>query len=57
MTYDCRRGIPTQYCVHFMSREPTMDEGVLQELVQLANNMGLNPRNLTLEYISHEGCW
>ena len=30
MTYDCRRGIPTQYCVHFMSREPTMDEGVLQ---------------------------
>ncbi len=59
MTYDCGEmfgGLITNYCVHFVSRRPTMDENVLQDLIKMANNMGLNPENIPFDRISHDGC-
>ena len=56
MTYDCGSGTTEEYCVHFVSRDRTMDPDVLQELVQYAEDLGLNPRDIELVYTKQENC-
>ncbi|KAK4315008.1 hypothetical protein Pmani_013749 [Petrolisthes manimaculis] len=57
--YDCgtNRLDVTNYCVHFMSRTPTMDTDKLQQLVLYAESLGLNNQNLNFTATKQEGCW
>ena len=57
ITYDCgRAGVTEEYCIHFVSRTRTMDPDVLQQLVEYAESLGLNPRGIELDFVDHEGC-
>lgn len=55
--YDCgtSNGI-TNYCIHVLSREPTLDQATFDKLIQDAENMGLNPQNLPITMTLQEGC-
>ena len=56
--YDCTTsslGV-TNYCIHVLSRAPTMDEDVFNKLMQDANDKGLNPQNLPIQMTLQEGC-
>merc|ERR1711962_977107 len=57
--YDCSQHILglLDYCVHFMSRTPTMAEEKLEMLKALVLEMGLNSHNLDYHSTSQEGCW
>ena len=47
--YDCSSNFTgTNYCVHFMSREPTMSDELLQILISRVNKLELNSFNLPL---------
>jgi lipocalin len=51
--YDCgtgtgTSGVLTYYCVHVMSRSRTMDDAQFDELMQMAEDMGLNPQALPI---------
>eukprot|EP00027_Filamoeba_sp_ATCC50430_P003981 CAMPEP_0168564444 /NCGR_PEP_ID=MMETSP0413-20121227/13252_1 /TAXON_ID=136452 /ORGANISM="Filamoeba nolandi, Strain NC-AS-23-1" /LENGTH=134 /DNA_ID=CAMNT_0008596123 /DNA_START=170 /DNA_END=574 /DNA_ORIENTATION=+ len=56
--YDCgtSAGI-TNYCIHVMSRTPTMDPALLNQLVTEAEALGLNPQNLPVMLTNQTGCW
>ncbi|XP_050713637.1 uncharacterized protein LOC126996820 [Eriocheir sinensis] len=59
MEYDCHTtalGV-TNYCVHFMARTPTMDEGTLAALIEYTNQLGLNNQNIEYKATKQEGCW
>ena len=46
------------YCVHVLSRTPTMNAGLLAELVRFANStLDLNIYNLPLNMTNQTGCW
>lgn len=55
--YDCGSGGLgfVNYCLHYMSRTPTMDSDLLNELV-LATSY-LNVQNLPLTQTLQDGCW
>ena len=56
--YDCTTssaGI-TNYCIHIMSRTPTMDEDLFQQLVSYSESLGLNPEQLPVIMTKQEGC-
>lgn len=57
--YDCgtspSSGI-TNYCIHVMSRTMDMDIEQFNELIEMAENMGLNPLNLDVKMTQQEGC-
>lgn len=56
--YDCttsKLGI-TNYCIHVLSRVPTMDGDVFNKLIQYANDLGLNPNDLPVKMTVQEGC-
>ena len=56
--YDCKTsslGV-TNYCIHVLSRIPTMDPEVFNKLMQDANDKGLNPQNLPVQMTQQEGC-
>ena len=56
--YDCSSNLlGTNYCVHFMAREPTMSDELLQELLSRVNALKLNSQNLPLQMTLQEGCW
>ena len=58
MEYDCATsslGI-TNYCVHVMSRTRTMDQQQFDELISMAEGMGLNPQQLDVLMTTQEGC-
>lgn len=58
MEYDCGTflGI-ANYCIHILSRTPTMDPAKFHSLVNQAVGMGLNTQNLELEVTKQAGCW
>lgn len=57
-TYDCGSSIAgTEYCVHFVSRSPTLDQQTLDAMKTYATDLGLNPLELELDEINHENCW
>ena len=46
------------YCVHVLSRTPTMDAGLLELLIDFANNtLDLNLYNLPFNTTNQTGCW
>ncbi|XP_063606151.1 uncharacterized protein LOC134781068 [Penaeus indicus] len=56
--YDCGKLLGVgNYCVHFMSRQPTMAAEKLQALKDLVDAMGLNTDGLEYEAIKQDGCW
>ena len=46
----------TNYCVHVMSRTRTMDASLFQQLIGMAETMGLNPQQLPVQMTKQEGC-
>ena len=57
--YDCGSNFltGTDYCVHFLSRKPTMSEKLLNYLIGEVNKLQLNANNLPLQMTKQEGCW
>eukprot|EP01100_Stratorugosa_tubuloviscum_P015382 TRINITY_DN8812_c0_g1_i1.p1 TRINITY_DN8812_c0_g1~~TRINITY_DN8812_c0_g1_i1.p1 ORF type:complete len:193 (+),score=83.09 TRINITY_DN8812_c0_g1_i1:55-633(+) len=56
--YDCgESNFATNYCVHFMSRKPTLNSTILNQLIAQAEDLGLNPLNLPVKYTLQDGCW
>ena len=56
--YDCGSNITgTNYCVHFMSRQATMSDSLLQYLIGEVNKLQLNSQNLPLQMTMQTGCW
>ena len=48
--YDCGSNVfGTNYCVHFLSRAPTMSEELLNYLIGEVNKLKLNAQNLPLQ--------
>ncbi len=46
------------YCVHILSREPTMDSSLLSQLISYANTtLDLNIYNLPFNITNQTGCW
>ncbi|CAH1781429.1 unnamed protein product [Owenia fusiformis] len=57
ISYDCGTSSSvTNYCVHILSRAPTLNEDIVQMLVRIANEMDLNPENLPFERTPIENC-
>ena len=55
--YDCGTSYGvTNYCVHVMSRTPTMDPTLFNKLIAEAEAMGLNPQELEVTMTKQEGC-
>lgn len=55
--YDCgESAVATNYCIHVMSRTRTMDQAKFNELINMAEGMGLNPENLPVKMTLQEGC-
>jgi apolipoprotein D and lipocalin family protein len=56
--YDCGTsfGFITNYCIHILSRTRTMDKNLFDDLIQQAEEMGLNPNDLDVTYTQQEGC-
>merc|ERR1711990_959872 len=57
--YDCTQQVfgIVDYCVHFMSRTPTMQLEKLAMLQEMVLEMGLNTHNLEYNEGNQEGCW
>merc|ERR1719285_294547 len=57
--YDCTQQVfgIVDYCVHFMSRTPTMSAEKLAKLQGIVLDLGLNPHNLEYNEGSQAGCW
>ena len=57
--YDCGElfGV-VNYCVHILSRTPTMDSGLLSTLISFANTtLDLNLYNLPFNHTNQTACW
>ncbi|CAH1789393.1 unnamed protein product [Owenia fusiformis] len=55
--YDCGTTLSvTNYCIHILSRTPTLNEETVQMLLKKANEMDLNPENLPFERTPIENC-
>ncbi len=55
--YDCGTSFGiTNYCVHVMSRTRTMDDELFNSLIQMAEDMGLNPQGLQVTHTKQDGC-
>jgi apolipoprotein D and lipocalin family protein len=57
--YDCSGEGPllNNYCIHILSRKPTMSAGLVAKLVNTSLGMGLNTQNLPFNFTRQEGCW
>jgi len=56
--YDCTENfLSHDYCIHIMSRTPTMSEEKLQMLLDYADELDLNVDNLDYKTSDQTGCW
>ena len=57
--YDCspHNDGTIDYCIHFISRTPSLSEERLQGLIDLALGMGLNTQDLAYKANVQDGCW
>ena len=57
--YDCgpsdSTGV-TNYCIHILSRKPTLEQETFDSLVKMAEDMGLNTQSLPVTMTTQEGC-
>jgi hypothetical protein len=57
-TYDCGSTLlGVEYCVHFVSRSPTLDQDTLEAMKTYALDLGLNPLDLDYDSINQDNCW
>lgn len=59
LEYDCEEeffGLVENYCIHLLSRTPTFDPQLTQELFDEAISLGLNQQNLTMKLTEQTGC-
>jgi hypothetical protein len=55
--YDCGTSFGvTNYCIHILSRTPTLDQSTFDKLIQMAEDMGLNPQGLPVTMTLQNGC-
>ncbi|GFN82201.1 prostaglandin-h2 d-isomerase [Plakobranchus ocellatus] len=56
--YDCsvKLGM-TSYCIHILARVPNPDPNKVQRLVDFAEGLGLNTKQLPYKETNHAGCW
>lgn len=47
----------TNYCIHLLSSKPTMDPGLLDQLLNASLSLGLNTQNLPFNMTLQDGCW
>lgn len=47
----------TNYCIHILSSKPTMDSGLLDQLLNASLSLGLNTQNLPFNLTQQDGCW
>lgn len=58
MQYECGEALLSyEYAVRILSRTPSIPEDIKDQLVSMANNMGLNPYELPYDTVIHEDCW
>jgi len=57
--YDCTEHLlgNVDYCVHFMSRKPTIEPAKFDEMMQFVADMELNTHNLEYKVGDQNGCW
>merc|ERR1712198_750301 len=57
--YDCTEHLlgNIDYCVHFMSRKPTIEPAKFDEMMQFVADMELNTHNLEYKVGDQNGCW
>ena len=58
--YDCSPGaisLLTNYCIHVMSRTPTMKQNKLDQLLEFANDLDLNANSIEFKATKQDGCW
>jgi len=58
--YDCNEGflgIGHDYCIHIISRSPTLSQEKTDQLISFAENLGLNTESLAYKKGVQEGCW
>ena len=57
-TYDCGVSFGlADYCVHFISRTPSLDADKLAAMQKYATDLGLNYNDRPYDEIMQEGCW
>ena len=57
-TYDCGTNIiSTEYCIHFISRVPTLDEEKITAMIEYAESLNLNPLDLEYDEVDQNNCW
>jgi hypothetical protein len=55
--YDCHVGVlGPQYCIHILSRTPTMPASQQNALLAAAEALGLNPNGIKLNQTLQTGC-
>eukprot|EP01038_Epipyxis_sp_PR26KG_P013850 gene13850-18576_t len=55
--YDCGTSFGiTNYCIHVMSRLPTLDQNTVNQLFAYAESLGLNPQGLPVKVTKQDGC-
>lgn len=57
--YDCGEsfGVIENYCIHILSRTPTMKPEKLQQLQAFALGLGLNQHDLKFQITPQQNCW
>lgn len=56
--YDCGTSLGvTNYCIHILSKTPTMKKDLFNSLLNQALDMGLNTQELEVQMTIQEGCW
>jgi hypothetical protein len=55
--YDCFQEVGvTNYCVHILSRKPTLDIAIVNNILKLAEEFDLNPGKLEYKQTKQENC-
>merc|ERR1719174_3165917 len=56
--YDCGKTLGVlNYCFHVMSRKPTLEDTVVENLKGLMEQYGLNPQELDWKVTEQDNCW
>jgi len=56
--YDCSSTLGIlNYCFHVMSRKPTLEDSVVENLKALMPQYGLNPQGLDWKVTTQDNCW
>lgn len=57
--YDCGGNglFGYNYCIHILSRKPTMSQFLVERLLAVAEGLGLNTQSLPFNQTQQDGCW